>query len=341
MDNTWPLNIRTGWIVGLALAVLLISATVALIIGAVVTPVSLGVFFMGLGACLTLGLTARVLYQLWGLIHASYELDRNALIIRWGPVEHQIPMGAVQEVLSGAKLEKMRMRPSLRWPGYVVGLGRGWTARSTGTDAASPSESSVAEVTEDEGSVTEAATSRAPDENDAAIDPIIVYAAAPRKEQIIVRTGGVAYAISPADRDAFLSALRERLKMGPTQEVEERSTHPGFLDWSIWQDRLGLVLLGGSAILLILLVGLLCWRYPYLPPEIALRFTPAGDPLLVGPASRIFYFGVLGTAFLVINSSAGLFFYHRERPISYFLWSGLLATLSSMWAATISILLMQ
>ena len=40
----------------------------------------------------------RVLYQLWGLINASYELDRNALVIHWGPVEHRIPMGNVRDV---------------------------------------------------------------------------------------------------------------------------------------------------------------------------------------------------------------------------------------------------
>ncbi|MBN1249781.1 MAG: hypothetical protein JXC32_19110 [Anaerolineae bacterium] len=311
MDNTWRLNVRMGWILGLALAVVFIGITVGLIVAAVVSSLSIWVFLMGLGACLSLGLTIRVLYQLWGLINASYELDRNALVIRWGPVQHQIPMGAVQEVLSGAKLEKVRIRPSLRWPGYSVGVGKGWVASS------------------------------GDDEAEKRVDPIVFYASAPRKRQVIVRTTGVAYAISPADLSEFLEALRERLAMGPTQEVEERSTHPGFLDWPIWQDRASLLMLGGSTLLLVLLVGLLCWRFPYLPAEIALRFTSSGTPLLVGSPARIFYFALLGAAFLVINGGLGLFFYRRERPISYFLWSGLVATLSSLWAAVISILLMQ
>jgi hypothetical protein len=255
-----------------------------------------------------------VLYQLWGLIHASYELNRNALTIHWGPVEHQIPMGAVREVLSGARLEKVRMQFNLRWPGYVVGLGRGWTDSSVSSDAASAG----ASATTPEGS--SATSPGGDDRTERVIDPIIFYAAAPRKQQVIVRTAGVAYAISPADREGFMAALRERLTMGPTQEVEERSTHPGFVDWPIWQDRFGLLMLGGSAILLILLVGVLCWRYPYLPAEIALRFTAGGAPLLVGPARRIFYFALLGAGFLLINTSVGLFFYHRERPITYFLW---------------------
>jgi len=225
MENTWRLNIRTGWIVGLALAVILIGATVGLVVAAVVTPVSIRVFLLGLGACITLGLAIRVLTQLWGLINANYELDRNALVIHWGPIEHQIPMGSIRDVISGAKLENVRIRPSLRWPGYVVAFGK---------------------ATAPEGDSE-------PDETESAdLDPILFYASAPLKHQIILRTDGITYAISPEDTEAFLVALRERLEMGPTQEVEEHSTHPAFLDWEIWRDRWSLAMLGCSVGLLIL-----------------------------------------------------------------------------------------
>lgn len=300
MENTWRVEIRTGWIVGLALAVILIAATVGLIVLAVVTPISIRVFLIGLGACLTLGLAIRVLYQLWGLINASYELDRNALTIHWGPVVHQIPMGSVREVISGTKLEDLRVRPSLRWPGYGVAIGRG-----------------------------------------AGMDPILFYGTRAPRSQAIVRTDALAYGVSPADLEEFLVALRERLEMGPTQEVDQRSSHPGFLDWPIWRDRWALGMLTGSVMLLVLLVGLLCWRYPYLPAEIALRFSPGGEPLLITRAARIFYFALLGTIFVLLNGGLGLFFYSRERPVSYFLWSGLLAALGSLWAGVVSILLMQ
>jgi len=314
MENTWRLNIRTGWIVGLALAVILIGATVGLVVAAVVTPVSIRVFLLGLGACITLGLAIRVLTQLWGLINANYELDRNALVIHWGPIEHQIPMGSIRDVISGAKLENVRIRPSLRWPGYVVAFGK---------------------ATAPEGDSE-------PDETESAdLDPILFYASAPLKHQVILRTDGITYAISPEDTEAFLVALRERLEMGPTQEVEEHSTHPAFLDWEIWGDRWSLAMLGCSVGLLILMVGVLCWRFPYLSAEIPLKFTPAGSVLLTGGRARIFYFALVGTAFTLTNGGLGLFFYRRQRPLSYFLWSGLLAVLGGLWAAVVSILLRQ
>jgi hypothetical protein len=314
MDNTWQLNIRLGWIVGLAIAVVLIGATVGLVVGAVVTPVSLRVFLMGLGACLTLGLALRVIYQLWSLVNASYELDRNALTINWGPVAHQIPMGSVQEVFSGSKLADLHVRPSLRWPGYFVGLGQ----------ASAPLSG------ENEATV-----------KGAVLDPVLFYASGPLEEQVVIRTEGIAYAISPTNLEEFLTALRERLEMGPTQEVQEHSTRPAFLEWPFWRDRWSTFMLSAAVLALVLLVGLLTWRYPYLPPEIALRFTPTGDPLLLGRSSRIFYFATLGAAFVLINGTIGLFFYRRERPLAYFLWSGLLASLGGLWAAVVSILLMN
>jgi hypothetical protein len=314
MDNSWQVNVRLGWIVGLAMAVVLIAATVGLVVTAAVTPLSIRVFLMGIGACLTLGLAIRVLYQLWGLVSASYELDRNALTINWGPVAHQIPMGSVREVFSGSKLAELHVRPSLRWPGYFVGLGRATIASSA--EAESPAQT-------------------------VALDPVLFYATAGPGDQVVIRTEGIAYAISPADKEEFLVALRERLEMGPTQEVEERSTRPAFLEWAFWRDRWSISMLSAALLALVLLVGLLTWRYPFLPPEIALRFTPAGEPLLLGRASRIFYFAMLGAAFVLINGSAGLLFYRRQRPLSYFLWSGLLATLGGLWAAVVSILVMN
>ncbi len=328
MDNTWRLEVRKGWIFGLALAVIAIAATVGLIVTAVITPLSIWVFLMAIGACITLGLAVRIVYQLWGLINASYELNRNALTLHWGPVEHQVPMGSVREVISGEKLAGLSVRPSLRWPGYYVALGN----IALGADS---------EDTQAEGSpplgVSTAGEREIPDNR----RPILFYATARPKNQVVVRTEGVAYGISPADKAEFLVALRERLEMGPTQEIEERSSHPKFLDWPIWRDRWALIMLVASFALLIVLVGVLCWRYPYLPGQIALRFTPSGTPLLVANPGRIFYIALVGAIFAVVDSALGLFLYQRERALSYFLWSGLLAAMASLWAAVISILLMQ
>lgn len=300
MRNTWNLEVRWGWIVGLVIVAVLIAVTVALVVFALIRPVSIWTFLMSAGAVATLVVVIRLLYQLWGLINASYEMDRNALIIHWGGIQHKIPMASVGAVLYGAEVNGLRLHPGFRWPGYFVGTGEA-----------------------------------------ADIGPILFFATQKLRSQIIIRTSGMAYAISPKDLEEFLQMFRERLDMGPTQEVEESSKHPHFLDWVIWKDRFGLSVLLGSATLLVLLVGLLCWRYPYLPVEIAMRFDPSGEALLVASAPRIFYIAFLGVIFLFINGGLGLLLYHRERTAAYFLWSGLLAVQGGLWAAAISILLQQ
>ncbi len=300
MQNVWHPKVRWGWIFGLALLGVLIAVIVALVVFAVLQPVSIWKFLLGVGSLATLLLMIRLLYQLWGLVNAAYEMDRNAIVIHWGGIQYRIPMASIQLILDGAEISGLRLRPGLRWPGYFVGAGEAQD-----------------------------------------IGPLLFFATQPLSAQIIIRTAGMAYAISPENREAFLRLLRERLDMGPTQEVTESSTHPRFLDWMIWKDRLGLSLLLGSVTLLVLLIGLLCWCYPYLPPEVVMRFSPSGEALLVVTASRIFYLALLGVVFLVINGGLGLLLYHQERTLAYFLWGGLLALQGGLWAAAVFILLRQ
>lgn len=297
MQNLWELRIQQGWLVGLALAAVALAVAVALGVLAVLGPISLGMFLLALGALFALGVSIVISYQLWGLVNAHYEMDRNALVIHWGGVQHQIPMTSVRAVLPGAEVRDVRMQPGLRWPGHFVGYG-----------------------------------------DSLEIGPILFFAVTPRAEHVIIRTDGMAYAISPQEIESFLQSLHERLEMGPTQEMEESSQHPAFLDWTIWKDRLALGLLLGSSALLLLLIGLLCWRYPGLPLQIALRVSKDGAPLLLAQASRIFYFALLGLIFLALNGGLGLLLYQRERTAAYFLWSGLLLLQGSLWAAVLAIL---
>lgn len=294
MQNTWEVSIQRGWIVGLALVALLLAITVGLVVYAVTSPITVWLFLMSLVALITFGGAIRLLYQLWGLFTASYTMDRNAVVIIWGGVEHVVPMAQIREVVQGSELQNLRMRPGIRWPGCFLGIGK------------------------------------ADD-----IETILFYATSSLAQQVVLQTSTVAYAISPADLETFLPALRERLEMGPTQEIEESSTHPPFLDWDIWRDPWGLGGLIGAVVLLFSLVGLLCWRFPYLPSEIGLRFTAEGLPILFTDKIRIFYLTLLGLIFTCVNGSLGLVLYKRERTASYFLLSSLLVILVALWAAVI------
>ncbi len=296
--TTWQLELRRGWTIGLAFIVLLIALGAGLITLAVLNPLSILTFLLGLGALGALGVALVLGYWLWNFIHASYELDRNALVIHWGNYEQQIPLGEVRQVLRGSELEDLRFSGVVRWPGYCVGWGE------------SP-----------------------------ATGPIHFYASRSLDEQILVVLEERAYALSPADPEAFLEALEERREMGPTQALEFNTRRPNFYAWELWRDPWALLPLSISLLLLILAVGLLTLRYPTLPSQIVLQFDTQGQPLLTAQRSRIFYLALVGAVFLLVNGIVGVLLYRRWRIVSYFLWIGLVILQTSLWIAILTILL--
>lgn len=295
--TTWDLDVGRGWRVGLLFVVLLVLLAAGLVVLAVLNPVSILTFLLGLGAAGALAGAALVAYWIWGLVNASYFMDRNLIVVGWGGYKYEIPMATVQEVIPGAELDDVRLKNVMRWPGYFVGWGEAATL----------------------GSVQFLAT-RPPD------------------RQVLIRTDTHVYALSPADPEAFLTALQERLTMGPTQDVEARVERPTFYKWAIWRDRVALGMLGSGLLLLILLAGVLTWRYPALPSEIVLQVTPRGEPLLVADAARIFYLALVGAIFTLINGGLGLFlYYRRNRTAAYFLWIGLVTLQATLWIAVLSV----
>jgi hypothetical protein len=166
----------------------------------------------------------------------------------------------------------------------------------------------------------------------------LFYATVPPRHQIYVVTSGLTYGISPADRTGFVESLRKRLEMGPTQVVEQSSKRPGFLDWAIWQDQLGVGLLAASFLIVLALIGLLCFQFPALPRMVPLHFDALGNPDRLEARGQIFTIPLIGLLTLLLNGGLGGLAYRRERMVSYMLWSGSILIQVLMWTATIGIL---
>lgn len=99
-------------------------ALIVLLLLAIALPVSLLTFALIL---LALGLAAFAgwaAYHTWALTHTSYAIDRNAFVIRWGPIREIIPMGDVQRVIAGADIAADVRLLRLPLPGWWIG--RGW-----------------------------------------------------------------------------------------------------------------------------------------------------------------------------------------------------------------------
>jgi hypothetical protein len=280
----WETDVRRGMGVGVGLAILIVVVDVASVVMLATRPLSLGTFILSLALVLSLGLLGLMAYWLYGLFLSRYLLDRNELVIQWGAVQQVIPMGQVEAVFTGEEVEGPIYFGGGRWPGHCVGFG---------------------EVPVPGGDPT----------------PALFYATVPPQQQIYVATPGLVYGVSPAQRDDFLESLLKRMEMGPTQAVEQITMRPGFLSWKIWQDRLALGLLGGGILVIVALIGLLCFRFPSLPLLIPLHFDAAGIPDRFGSRVQVFIAPLIGLLTLLFNGTLGGLAYQRERMISYLLWA--------------------
>lgn len=170
------------------------------------------------------------------------------------------------------------------------------------------------------------------------IGPTLFYATEPPQEQIFIVTEGLAYGISPEEREAFLTTLQTRLQMGPTQLVEPKSIGPAFTQWAFWKDRMGQGLLVAGLVALVALLGLLMARFPTLPRLLPLHFDAAGNPDRLGPRGQIFFVPAIGGIVFVVNGILGGLLYQRERLVAFLLWGGSVLVEILLWAAVLGIL---
>jgi hypothetical protein len=170
------------------------------------------------------------------------------------------------------------------------------------------------------------------------IGPTVFFATGSLKKQVVLTTPVMAYALSPSDSVAFLEAVRLRLRMGPTQNVEQVSQQPTIFTWSLWSDHLGLALLTSALFLLVMLFGYISLRYPSLAELQPLHFDVLGQPDRWGTRAQVFTLPFIGLLALIANGGLGLLLYERERPAAYLLWSGAIGVQVLVWGAALGIL---
>ena len=293
----WQTDPQKGLRVGIALIAAIVMVVGGLLAWAFTHPISIWTFLVGLAILISLGVAGLLIYWISGLVRSVYTLDRNMVIITWGPYEQVIPASQIERVVLGSDLEGQVRYRGVRWPGYWVGYG------------------------EIEG-----------------IGPTLFYATEPPQEQVFIVTEGLAYGVSPEEREAFLTTLQTRLQMGPTQIVEPKSIGPAFTQWAFWRDRWGQGLLIGGLVALVALLGLLMARFPALPRLLPLHFDAAGDPDRLGPRSQIFFVPAIGGIVFLVNGILGGLLYQRERLVSLMLWGGAVLVEILLWAAVLGIL---
>jgi len=149
------------------------------------------------------------------------------------------------------------------------------------------------------------------------------YATRPLTEQMILVTEGESYGISPADPAKFLAAIQSRYALGIARPLRAELQRPPLWTWRLWRDRIAqvLILVGLAGVLL--MFGILAFRYPSLPADVPLHFDVNGIPDRIDAKSGLFALPFIGMIVWLANLVAGIWLYRRyQLGAAYLLWGG-------------------
>ena len=152
------------------------------------------------------------------------------------------------------------------------------------------------------------------------------YATCPLAGQVILKTAGESYGLSPADSQAFVDALQTHFALGVARPLQPELRRPPLWTWPLWRDRVALGLIGLGLLGLLLMFGTLCYRFPELSSDLPLHFDVMGLPDRIGPKSELFVLPVIGLIAWLVNLIAGIWLYRRvQQGAAYLLWGGAVA----------------
>lgn len=138
---------------------------------------------------------------------------------------------------------------------------------------------------------------------------------------VLILTPERAFAISPADRNGFLTAFKRLAEFGALAPIPARSVFPVVLLSRSWSDRLARGLLVAS---ILLSLALFAWVALAIPghPQIQLHLEAENTAPEWVPGVRLLLLPILNSVVFVADLVLGLFLYRRSntQPLTYLLW---------------------
>jgi hypothetical protein len=140
-----------------------------------------------------------------------------------------------------------------------------------------------------------------------------MFATQPPSRSLIVYAAGEAYAISPADHEAFVQDLEQRRNLGATKPLVSNVESSRIFLYAFWNDRIVRVLLLIALALNLIILALLATRYPALGPTVPMRFNAIGQVAEPRPRHQILFLPLAAFGLSLLNTVIGLTFYRRQQ----------------------------
>jgi hypothetical protein len=175
---------------------------------------------------------------------------------------------------------------------------------------------------------------------DEAVGRVEFFASTSAERLVVIQTTAHSFAISPQDREGFLSAFNSALRMGPLETIPAISERPQFVQMVFDVDRVARLLIVVGVLLPLLLLGYLGLRVAGLPPEVPFGFDPEGFIDTFASPGRLLLLPMIGGLCWLIDLVAGfwLYIYKKNRPLAYMLWVTPILVGGLLWGAALQLL---
>lgn len=215
-------------------------------------------------------------YSAWSL---AYELDDDALTIRWGFRRVIIPIETIQRLVPGRTLDEPHIE-GLNWWGCHVGS------------------ADVKRL----GFTIFYSTHSAPDE--------LLYVVTTDESYGLTVVNQAAFAEEIQGR-AIIGAT--------AAAYPQRSSATGLAALPFWRDRVAITAAALAALACVALCGYVYLEYPGLPNVVRLTFPDLGGVVRVGDKSELLHIAWVGAGILALNLFLGVAFHARERAAGLWL----------------------
>lgn len=154
-----------------------------------------------------------------------------------------------------------------------------------------------------------------------ALGAIQFYSTRQLEGTLLIRTERQTYAISPRDRQQFITEFNLRKRLGAIEPVQEGVIKGPLLSHPLWHDNLGRGLIALGIILNLFIYFSLLLRYNDFPDILRIHFNKVGQVDRLGDRGELFLLPLIGLVTIVTNNILGAFLQLKEAIPAYLLYA--------------------
>jgi Protein of unknown function (DUF2679). len=143
--------------------------------------------------------------------------------------------------------------------------------------------------------------------------PLHIFSTLPPEKSLVIHTKNEAFAISPADQDAFVQDLEQRRNIGAVKALTSELQAGRIFLYDFWRDRVVRNAVLIAIVLNLLLGAFVAASYPDLEPMIEMRFNAAGEAAGAQPRHQVLFLPLAAFGLLLFNIALGLSIYLRQK----------------------------